>query len=188
MVFSKDQVLSDYSGTCNPCFCARNAVRPRSDKGPSHDAELREPSVMDMTLLAGSESQVIHLHGITIPCRHSRQFENAQTSGCAYRKPGPVATQGVATIGVARPTTGDGPSQGPNPGVRFRRFRSRTLGGKPLARRRPPSRRRSKPGLLWPGDRHTPCPIGLAGPARCTRQGPLCPIITMSGLPRSDTR
>ena len=39
-------VLSDFSGTCNLRSCGNNTGRPRSDKGPSHDARMREPNVV----------------------------------------------------------------------------------------------------------------------------------------------
>ena len=50
-----------------------------------HDAQLREPSVMDLTLVAEFDSQVIQLHGVAIPCRHFRRSENARTNAVLGR-------------------------------------------------------------------------------------------------------
>ncbi len=55
------------------------------ETGTVDDDQLREPSVMDLTLVAWSGSQVIALHGITIPCRYFRGSENTGTSGVLGR-------------------------------------------------------------------------------------------------------
>ena len=52
--------------------------RPCSDLGRHHDDRLREPSVMELTPFAGSGSQVIQLHGVTIPCSYFRRSDNTQ--------------------------------------------------------------------------------------------------------------
>ena len=41
-----------------------------------YDDQMRDPIVMDPALIAGPESQVIALHGITIPCFFFRRSEN----------------------------------------------------------------------------------------------------------------
>jgi hypothetical protein len=61
VVFTKDQVLRDFSGTCNLCCCAINSVRPRSKKGPSHDVQLREPCVMQTPACVSSVTASVGL-------------------------------------------------------------------------------------------------------------------------------
>ena len=51
----------------------------------AHDDRLREPSVVDLTLIAGFGSQVIQLHGVMIPCSYFRRSENTRASGVLGR-------------------------------------------------------------------------------------------------------
>ena len=79
-----------------PVYTQRTTYDCYSGSTRCHDDQLREPSVMDLTLARGIGSQVVVPHGFTSLCSYSRRSENMQTSGVlggvgqsyAQRRPG----------------------------------------------------------------------------------------------------